>query len=88
MTSRTLVIEVMSPGSITADQVDKPAEYAAAGIPHFWRVENTTDDVRGLTVFCYRLDPTTRTYASAGAHKGKFAVSDPLDFAVDLADLL
>ncbi|SEF26459.1 Endonuclease, Uma2 family (restriction endonuclease fold) [Amycolatopsis pretoriensis] len=83
-----LVIEVMSPGSITADQTDKPAEYAGAGIPHFWRVENETDDVRGLTVFCYRLDPTTGVYTSSGAHKGKLAVSDPFDFAVDLADLL
>jgi Uma2 family endonuclease len=26
-----LVVEVMSPGSVTADQTDKPAEYAAAG---------------------------------------------------------
>ncbi len=77
-----------SPGSITADQTDKPAEYAGAGIPHFWRVENETDDVRGLTVFCYRLDPTTRVYTSSGAHKGKLAVSDPFDFAIDPADLL
>jgi Uma2 family endonuclease len=27
-----LVVEVMSPDSVTADQADKPAEYAAAGI--------------------------------------------------------
>ncbi|GAA4532981.1 Uma2 family endonuclease [Amycolatopsis samaneae] len=83
-----LVVEVMSPGSVTADQTDKPAEYAAARIPYFWRVENETDDVRGLTVFCYQLDPTTRTYASAGIHKRKLAVSEPFDFALDLAELL
>ncbi|MDT7799235.1 MAG: hypothetical protein QOI78_2668 [Actinomycetota bacterium] len=82
------MIEVMSPGSITADRTGKPAEYARAGIPHFWRVENETDDVRGLTVFRYRLDPTTGVYTSSGAHKGKLAVSDPFDFAMDLADLL
>ncbi|WP_439383218.1 hypothetical protein [Amycolatopsis lexingtonensis] len=51
-------------------------------------MENETDDVRGLTVFCYRLDPTTRVYTSSGAHKGKLAVSDPFDFAIDPADLL
>ncbi len=48
-----LVVEVMSPGSVTADQADKPAEYAAAGIEHFWRVERPSDGE--LTVFRYRL---------------------------------
>src|ERR1700730_5760571 len=59
-----LVIEVMSPGSVTADQTDKPAEYAAARIPNCWRVEHDTAE-QSLSVFCYRLDPTTGTYASA-----------------------
>jgi Uma2 family endonuclease len=85
---RVLVVEVMSPGSVTADQTDKPAEYARAGIPHFWRVENTTDDAAGLTVFCYRLDPTTATYASAGAHTIKMTVTDPFVLSVEFTDLL
>ncbi|MBO0869945.1 MAG: Uma2 family endonuclease [Micromonosporaceae bacterium] len=34
-----LAIEVMSPGSKTADRINKPEEYARAGIEHFWRVE-------------------------------------------------
>jgi Uma2 family endonuclease len=34
-----LVIEVVSAGSRRLDRVVKPAEYAAAGIPRFWRVE-------------------------------------------------
>jgi Uma2 family endonuclease len=34
-----LVVEVMSPGSVTTDQTDKPAEYAAARILHYWRLE-------------------------------------------------
>ena len=38
-----LVIEVMSPRSITADQMDKPAEYAASGIEHYWRVQQRDD---------------------------------------------
>jgi hypothetical protein len=33
------------PDSVTTDQTDKPAEYAAAGIRHFWRVEDI-DDVK------------------------------------------
>lgn len=80
-----LLVEVMPPGSTTADQIDKPGEYAAAGVAHFWRIEQSDDGA--LTVFRYRLDPTTRTYASAGISTDKLAVSDPFSVSVDLADL-
>jgi Uma2 family endonuclease len=80
-------VEVMSPGSVTADQTDKPAEYAAARIPHYWRIEHDLDE-RALSVFCYRLDPTTGTYASAGVHTGKMTVTEPVTIAVDLTTLL
>jgi Uma2 family endonuclease len=82
-----LVVEVMSPGSITTDQQDKPSEYAAAGIEHFWRVENYADSAK-LTVFRYRLDPTTRTYASAGADTGLLDVNEPFSLTVTLAELV
>ncbi|WP_376775122.1 Uma2 family endonuclease [Saccharopolyspora phatthalungensis] len=83
-----LVVEVMSPGSVTADQTDKPAEYAAAGIEHFWRFESNSLDERRLTAFRYRLDPTTRTYAPAGADTGKLSVSDPVELRIDFESLL
>ena len=82
-----LVVEVMSPGSVTADQNDKPAEYAAAGITHFWRLESGGTDRRTLTVFRYLLDLTTRTYASAGSHTGQLVVDDPLTVSIDLTTL-
>jgi Uma2 family endonuclease len=82
-----LVVEVMSPGSVTTDQTDKPAEYATAGIPHYWRVEHDPDD-GVLSVFCYRLDPTTGGYASAGIHTGKLTATEPVGIAIDLASLL
>jgi Uma2 family endonuclease len=34
-----LTVEIVSPGSVELDRRLKPAEYAGAGIPHFWRVE-------------------------------------------------
>jgi len=82
-----LVVEVMSPGSVTTDQTDKPAEYAAAAIGHYWRVEHDPAE-GGLSVFCYRLDPTTATYASAGVHSGTMSISDPVSVRVDLAALI
>lgn len=79
-----LVVEVMSPGSVTTDQIDKPAEYAKAGIEHFWRVENNDQD---LTVFRHRLDLATRAYALISVDTGKLKVTDPLNLNLDLADL-
>lgn len=34
-----LVAEIVSAGSVDTDRHTKPREYAAAGIPHFWRVD-------------------------------------------------
>jgi Uma2 family endonuclease len=82
-----LVVEVMSPGSVTADQTDKPAEYAAARIPHYWRIERDAAE-QALSVFTYRLDPTTATYASAGVHTGKMTVTEPVTITIDLSTLL
>jgi Uma2 family endonuclease len=82
----TLVVEVMAPESITADKLNKPAQYAAFGVPHFWRVENLNDE-RGPTVFRYRLRPTAKTYTEVGVDSGKLVVTDPFPLSIDLADL-
>lgn len=82
-----LVIEIMSPGSVTTDQVDKPAEYAAAGIRHFWRIEQDADTGE-LTIFRYRLSQGQRTYASPEVSAGVLSVAEPLGISIDLADLL
>ena len=51
-----LVVECVSPGSVTMDRVAKPAVYAEQGIPYFWRVDD------GPRVQSYRLDPRTGKY--------------------------
>ncbi|MBM2622231.1 Uma2 family endonuclease [Actinoplanes sp. LDG1-06] len=45
-----LVVEVVSPGTKRRDRLEKPAEYAAAGIRHYWRVEQEP-----IHVFAYDL---------------------------------
>lgn len=45
-----LVVEVVSPGTKRRDRLEKPPGYAAAGIRHFWRIEQ--DPVH---VFAYDL---------------------------------
>jgi Uma2 family endonuclease len=58
----TLAVEVVSPNTRKTDRFDKPAEYAAVGVPHYWRVE---------------LDPATHIYAyRLGKHGGYDLVTD------------
>jgi len=47
-----LAVEIVSPGYERVDRVVKPAEYAAAGIAHFWRLETEPD----LLLQVHRLD--------------------------------
>ena len=81
-----LVIEIMSPGSITTDRKDKPAEYAEARIPHFWRIEFDVNDAPAA--FRYRLDPPTSVYvATDTTGTSKISMTGPFAFTVELADL-
>lgn len=62
-----LAVEVVSPGSVTEDRVTKPAQYAAAGIPNYWRVEQDP-----LSLTAYRL--AGEVYAEVGTwHAGEVA---------------
>ncbi|MEV4416234.1 Uma2 family endonuclease [Catellatospora sp. NPDC049609] len=45
-----LAVEVVSPGTETADRKHKPAEYADAGVAHYWRVESKP----ALAVYTYQ----------------------------------
>jgi Uma2 family endonuclease len=59
-----LAVEVVSPGTQTADRRHKPLEYADAGIPFYWRVEPVPE----LVVHTYRLDETD-VYEFTGAFR-------------------
>ncbi|HEX3778066.1 MAG TPA: Uma2 family endonuclease [Pseudonocardiaceae bacterium] len=49
-----LAVEIVSPSSRKIDRFEKPAAYAAAGIPAYWRVELVKN--HPPTVHCYELD--------------------------------
>lgn len=55
-TDVVLVVEVVSPGTRARDRFAKPAEYAAAGIEHYWRIEQDP-----MHVYAYRRT-TAGTY--------------------------
>lgn len=50
------VIEVLSTSTEHIDRQEKPVEFAALGIPHFWLVD--PDPATGLGVHAYTLAPT------------------------------
>lgn len=81
-----LVIEIVSPGSLTTDRVTKPAQYAAVGLPAFWRVETAG----GVSVTAYVLRrPGDTVYAELGTwgEGDTLRVTEPFDLELRIADI-
>ncbi|MFI9156931.1 Uma2 family endonuclease [Kitasatospora aureofaciens] len=79
-----LAVEVVSEESQERDRDTKPRKYAAAGIAHFWRVED--DDEGQPVVYVYELDPATRAYGLTGIYHKQLKVDRPFPLEVDLID--
>ncbi|MFI1730535.1 Uma2 family endonuclease [Streptomyces acidicola] len=78
-----LAAEVTSLESLERDREVKPRKYAAAGFPHFWRVEEHEDE--GLpVVYAYELDPATESYALTGIFHDRLKATVPFDIEIDL----
>ena len=79
-----LAVEVVSEDSLERDRELKPHKYARAGIPHYWRVEESD----GLpVVYVYELDPATHTYAPTGIHHKQLKVDLPYPIDLDLTTI-
>jgi Uma2 family endonuclease len=78
-----LAVEVVSPGSVTLDRVAKPALYAQAGIPFYWRIE--TD--QGIVVHTHRLDPDAEVYVATGRFDKSIVTDEPWPISVPIADI-
>jgi Uma2 family endonuclease len=78
-----LAVEVVSPGSETLDRRMKPLEYAEAGVPFFWRIEQKPT----VIVQAYRLGP--KRYQPAGEFRpGDTVLVEGLEWAaVRVSDL-
>ncbi|MCG5444439.1 Uma2 family endonuclease [Micromonospora sp. NIE79] len=57
-----LAIEIVSPSTRSIDRVLKPALYAQAGIPYYWRIETEA----ALEVVTYRIDAVNEVYTETG----------------------
>ncbi|GAA4637895.1 Uma2 family endonuclease [Actinoallomurus vinaceus] len=78
-----LAVEVVSLESEVRDRKRKPQLYAEAGIPHFWRVEDTSGRP---TVCVYELDVATKSYALTGIHHDRLKLTVPFDIDIDLTE--
>jgi Uma2 family endonuclease len=68
-----LAVEIVSRTSLAMDRITKPALYAQAGIPYYWRTE--VED--GLAVHTYKIDPVDEVYYSLGEFTDVIDVSQP-----------
>ncbi|MFF2224411.1 Uma2 family endonuclease [Streptomyces globisporus] len=80
-----LVVEVVSPGSETTDRIVKVHQYAQAGIPFYWRVEQAATGVP--IVYTYVLDPATKAYRDAEMFTATVKATAPFSITVDLGHL-
>lgn len=80
-----LVVEVVSPGSETTDRIVKVDQYAKAGIPFYWRVEQAATGVP--IVYTYVLDPATAVYRDGEMFTGVIKSAAPFPVTVDLGTL-
>ncbi|MFH8385920.1 Uma2 family endonuclease [Kitasatospora sp. NPDC018058] len=80
-----LLVEVVSPGSETTDRVVKLDQYAKAGIPFYWRVEQAAGRVP--IVHTYVLDAASRSYVAGELCTGLVKAVVPYPVEIDLAGL-
>jgi len=76
-----LAVEVMSPSSVSTDRLVKPAQFAAAGIPHYWRIEPAEPL---LITHVLAGD----VYRETGRYTDEVVLAEPVPLAFRLADLM
>jgi Uma2 family endonuclease len=78
-----LAVEIVSPTSQSMDRITKPALYAAAAIPYYWRIE--TDG--GISVHTYKIDPESEMYRPFGTFDVEIDTVEPWPIKLPIAKL-
>lgn len=77
-----LIVEVVSPGSETTDRIVKADQYAKAGIPFCWRIEQAATGVP--VTYTHVLDPAIGVYRDGETFTGAIKTVAPFPVTVDL----
>jgi len=75
-----VAVEVVSPSTRRRDRLEKPSDYAAAGIQHYWRIEQ--DPVH---VFAYDL--VDGRYELAGDSTDELVLTAPFPIRLPIRDI-
>jgi Uma2 family endonuclease len=78
-----IAVEIVAPTSLLMDRITKPALYAAAGIPYYWRVE--TDG--GIEVSTYRLDLVEELYRQTGEFRDTIDLPVPWPINIPIPEI-
>ena len=78
----TVAVEIVSPGTKRRDRLEKPMVYAAAGIPHFWRIEQDP-----LHVFAYDLENGSYRLVAEASIDTDLVLSAPFEIALPIRDI-
>ncbi|WP_229400113.1 Uma2 family endonuclease [Micromonospora okii] len=82
-----LAVEIVSPGTRRVDRFAKPGEYAAAGIPFYWRVEQGP-----VHLYAYRLSDRIgpggeRQYELVADSADVIELTEPFDIKLPIAEI-
>ncbi|WP_158071902.1 Uma2 family endonuclease [Kitasatospora sp. CB01950] len=81
-----LAVEVVVPATRSTDRFRKPAQYAEAGIPSYWRVERGDNDLP--VVHEFRLDDAQGVHLPVAVHEGLLRTDLPFPVEIDLKQLV
>ncbi|MEV4760424.1 Uma2 family endonuclease [Micromonospora sp. NPDC049559] len=85
VSNAVLLGEIVSRGNRRKDVIERPREYAAAGVPFFLRVDLRN---RVPAMALYQLVDGEYRPVAAAAAGSTFVMREPFEFSVDPADLL
>jgi Uma2 family endonuclease len=75
-----VAVEIVSPGTRRRDRLEKPALYAAAGVPHYWRIEQSP-----VHVFAYDL--IDGRYELAADSTEELVLTAPFEIRLPIRDI-
>lgn len=76
-----IAVEVVSPGTRRRDRLEKSADYAAAGVPFFWRIEQNP-----VHVYAYELG-TDGAYKLMADSDTELVLDRPFDIRLPIGDI-
>jgi Uma2 family endonuclease len=75
-----VAVEIVSPGTRKRDRFEKPALYASAGIPHYWRIEQNP-----VHVFAYDL--VGGNYELVADSTEELVLNEPFEIRLPIRDI-